>query len=647
MDQKRMTEYFDSPEFENKYHCDLPLGSFVEDGTTLFRLWAPTAQQVTLNLYHSGHLDEIPEQHPLAPDAKGTWLYRDDRDLNGYYYTYNVTVDGATRTCADPYAKGCGLNGRRSMVVNLLQTNPEGWEQDRAPQRGTENVIYEVHVKDFSWDPASGVEPEYRGKFLGLCQSGTTLRGEGSFATGMDYLKNLGVTHLELMPVYDYGSVDEAGDDHQFNWGYDPVNYNVPEGSYSTDPFHGEVRIRELKQTIQTLHANGFRVIMDVVYNHTYHLDSHLFRAVPWYYYRRKADGKSSNGSGCGNDLASERSMCAKYILDSVLYWASEYHIDGFRFDLMGLLPVELMNDIRRKLDEIYGLGEKLVFGEPWRAGDTAARPGTKFADKSNLQLLDSGVGVFCDSTRDAVKGSLMQDSARGFVNGGYFSADYLSKCIRGWANLPGELSAKAPSQTVSYLSCHDDWTLWDKLISSMQRRRCYTGSNAGVLRANRLAAAILFCCQGNLFLLSGEEFARTKNGIKNTYASAPEINRLDWNRAYENRSLSAYYAGLIALRKQLPGLCDKSPEAASRVYSAFEPRPGCAVIELDNSGSDRWKRLLLIVNTNEKTAEIALPMGRWQLLADGRNSFRWKQKKYIQGQAELEPVSALIIGLD
>lgn len=644
---KPQRERFDSPEFDKQYHCDLPLGSFCTEESTCFRLWAPTAEQVRLNLYRTGHEPEEPERLALEPGERGTWELTVQKNLDGFYYTYDVTVSGCTETCGDPYARACGLNGTRSMVIDLTRTNPAGWAQEHAPARAPETVIYEVHVKDFSWDPASGIRAEYCGKYPGLCQSGTTLRGEGTFPTGMDYLKKLGVTHLQLMPVYDFGSVDEGNSEHQYNWGYDPVNYNVPEGSYSTDPAHGEVRIRELKETIQALHANGFRVIMDVVYNHTYRLDSNLFRAVPWYYYRSFSDGTSSNGSGCGNDLASERSMCAKYILDSVLYWASEYHIDGFRFDLMGLLPVELMNRIRSELDRIYGAGEKLVFGEPWSAGSTAVIPGTCLADKSAMGRLDAGVGAFCDATRDAVKGSLMQENARGFVNGGYFSADYLSRCIRGWANLPDGESVRAPSQTISYLSCHDDWTLWDKLVNSMQKRRCYTGRNARVLRANRLAAAILFCCQGSLFLLSGEEFARTKNGIKNSYCSAPEINRLDWNRAWENRSLADYYAGLIALRKQLPGLCDKSPEACFRLLEIKSPAENCAMLLLDNSGgTSRWKQLLMMVNASEADARLPLPMGKWQILCNDRNSYLWKQSKHLRTHATLPPVSALILGL-
>lgn len=647
MIQRTDREYFDSLEFENKYHCSLPMGCFCSQGGTLFRLWAPTAEQVELYLYETGDRPEEPVRFAMERAEKGTWVRRFKRNLHGTYYTYDVTVDGVKRTTADPYAKACGLNGNRSMVVDLTETDPEGWAEDVAPAAQPENIIYEIHVKDFSWDPSCDVNARYRGKFLGLCQTGTTLAGDGLHPTGLDYLKTLGVTHLELMPVYDYGSVDEAGNADQFNWGYDPVNYNVPEGSYATDPYHGEVRIRELKQTIQTLHAHGFRVIMDVVYNHTYSLDSWLFRTVPWYYYRQRPDGTSSNGSGCGNDTASERSMCAKYILDSVLYWAEEYHFDGFRFDLMGLMPADLMNEIRHALDNRFGAGEKLVFGEPWRAEESFTRPGTLLADKEQFSVLSHGVAAFCDATRDAVKGNLMQADARGFVNGGSLNGHTLASCIRGWTGGPGDFCVKAPSQTMGYLSSHDDWTLWDRLVNSLDSHKHYAGYNPVVLKANRLAAAMLFCCQGSLFMLSGEEFARTKYGIKNTYASSLHVNQLDWHRAWENRALADYYRGLIALRKQLPGLTDKSPRGGQRVRKVMDLGENCASVLLDNAApGSAWPQILMIFNTSKEVKTMELPEGPWQVLCDGESSFRWQEASHVTETVTLEPGTALILGL-
>ena len=646
MDQTNLKAIFDSPEFEQNYHVSGPLGALYTPETTTFRLWAPTARAVQLNLYAEGEGGAPLAQVPMDPEGRGVWRFQAAGDLHGMYYDYLVTALGETRSTADPYARACGVNGRRSMVVDLRRTDPENWASDKAPEPKPETVIYEIHVKDFSWDPSSGVSPEYRGKFKALCQRGTTLNGDGVHPTCLDYLKELGVTHVQLMPAFDYGSVDEAGSPEQFNWGYDPVNYNIPEGSYSTDPWHGEVRIREMKEMIETLHQNGLRVILDVVYNHTYHLDSWLWRTVPWYYDRQQADGTPSNGSGCGCDLASERSMCARYILDSVLYWAEEYHIDGFRFDLMGLLDVELMNRIRSELDRRYGRGEKLLFGEPWAAGESSARPGTVLADKGNMARLDEQIGAFCDVTRDAVKGSLLQEGAVGFVNGGGLRAEYLACCVKGWARCGEAFPVKAPSQTVTYLSSHDDWTLWDRLVYSMDKEQSFRQLSPELLRANRLAAAINFCCQGHLFLLSGEEFARTKQGVKNSYQSPMEINRLDWERAWENRGLVEYYRGLIALRMQLPGLRDKSDRAGERLLEVSEPAEDCAALLMDNHGeSSRWSRLLLAFSARQEETALQLPVGAWELLADGDSSFRWREPQSVTGTAVLAPMSALLLG--
>ncbi len=642
MDVKKTKAYFDSQEFQEKYHCDVPLGSFCAPEVTKFRLWAPTAQEVTLRLYRAGTGGEPYALLPLCRRGMGLWSCAPEENLDGVYYDYLVTVDGETRATADPYARACGLNGERSMVIDLRRTDPEGWAEDVAPDLSPETVIYEVHVKDFSWHPASGVKPEWRGKFLALTQEGTTLNGDGVHPTGLDYLKDLGITHVQLMPVYDYGSVDEAGDPGQFNWGYDPVNYNVPEGSYSTDPADGAVRIRELKQAVQALHRKGLRVIMDVVYNHTYHLDSWLWRTVPWYYVRQEADGRPSNGSGCGCDLASERSMCARYILESVLYWAEEYHIDGFRFDLMGLLDVPLLNHIRQELDQHFGRGEKLMLGEPWSAGGTAARPGTVLAHKGNLGQLDERIGTFCDATRDAVKGSLSSEGAAGFVNGGGLDAQKLACCVKGWTGS----GMRAPSQTITYLSAHDDWTLWDKLVYTGDSQRRFTQPQPELLRQNRLAAAINFTCQGRPFLLSGEEFGRTKKGVKNTYNAPLDINQLDWTLAWENRALAEYYKGLIALRMRLPGLRDKSSRAAGRVLSVSIPADNCAIIELDNAGGDcPWGRLLLAYSAHWETVYLTLPEGEWEVLADANSSYGWRDPVRVWGSAALEPVSALILG--
>lgn len=636
---------FDSEDFRQSFHTDIPLGSFRCDSGTLFRLWSPTAESVVLNLYHAGDGDELPQRFPCVLSENGVWQFCTAKDWKGRYYDYDVTVSGVTRRTADPYARACGLNGLRSMVIDLPSTNPDGWELDKAPALPKETIIYEVHVKDFSWDKASGVSEQNRGKFKAFTETDTTLNGDGIHPTCVSYLKTLGVTHIQLMPSYDYGSVDESKEDDSFNWGYDPINYNVPEGSYSSDPRHGEVRIREMKEAIQALHASGFRIIMDVVYNHTYSLnDSCLFRSAPWYYHRQNEDGTPCNGSGCGNDIASERSMVSRYILESVLYWAEEYHIDGFRFDLMGLLDVPLMNRIRQELDKRYGVGEKMLLGEPWSAAATDCREGTLLCNKDNWTQLDDRFAAFCDATRDAVKGNLMQEGAKGFVNGGVFEAENLKHCLRGWVHSGGEFSVNAPSQTISYLSSHDDWTLWDRLVFTMDEHKDFEGFQPDLLRANRLAAAINACCQGQLFLLSGEEFARSKQGIRDSFSSPVTINRLDWQRAWKNQALVSYYSGLFHLRPQLPALCDKARDAGRHILSVTAPKVGTAIAHLENDGS-QWSELLLLFNVTDGEKTLHLPAGEWQVLADGESSFRWKQQDFLIKTATLPPVSALILG--
>lgn len=632
-------DWFSSLEFHQQFYTDLPLGAFCSPGHTVLRLWAPTASSVQLRLYDNGVFGGCLETIWMTREERGIWSYETPRNLDGVYYDFDVTVDGIRRRTADPYAKACGLNGHRSMILDLRHTDPPGWEQDHAPARQSEDIIYELHIKDFTWDPSSGVSPRHRGKYLGLTEDQTTLREDGIHPTGLAYLKSLGITHVQLMPIFDFGSVDEAGDPDGFNWGYDPVNYNVPEGSYATDPIHGEVRIRELKEAIQSLHQSGLRVIMDVVYNHTYRLDSCLWRTVPWYFYRQTETGEASNGSGCGNEIASERSMCARYIFDSVYYWAKEYHIDGFRFDLMGMLDVNLLNRIQVALDQEFGSGEKLLYGEPWTGGQTHEAPGTKLCNRNHMPLLHPSIGAFCDSTRDAVKGSALDRHSRGFVNGGPFNAPWLGACLRGWPNEP----FLSPSQTISYLSSHDDWTLWDKLVNTLDPQRQFQALTPHLLQVNRLAAAMNFCCQGHLFLLSGEEFARTKDGIQNTYQTPLPINRLDWTRAWDNQSLADYYRGLIALRKQLPGLCDKSSDAPARISFLTDLPQTCGGYQVQNGGA--WPTLLLYFNTGSQDEVLTLPQGNWQLLSDGTDSFLWQSARYVSGRIRLSALSGLILG--
>lgn len=629
---------FNGRMFAKQFHYDgKDLGAQVGRAGTSFRLWAPTAQAVMLRLYQSGHLGEAERIVSMQRGQKGVWSWQTEEYLHGVYYDYELDFGKERRQTADPYARACGCNGFRSMVVELAKTDPPGWQEDCAPPRQAEDIIYEVHVQEFSFAESGGFPEELRGKYKAFCSAQTTLFDRGTQPTGLAYLKQLGVTHVQLMPVYDYGSVDELHPKDSFNWGYDPLNYNVPEGSYASDPTRGEVRIRELKELVQSLHQQGFRVIMDVVYNHTYSRDSWLERTVPGYYYRTWNDGTDSNGSGCGNDIASERSMCAQYILDSVLYWAEEYHMDGFRFDLMGLLDTALMERIRAALDARFGRGEKLVFGEPWAAGATACKKNTRLADQKNMTSLELEIGAFCDQVRDAVKGSVMDAASRGFVNGGQGQEHKIIDSVTAWC----EKDFRAPSQVITYLSSHDDMTLWDKLVYTLDPARQYDRLTPEVLRANRLAAAIYMTCQGRLFLLSGEEFGRTKEGAHNTYQAPITLNRLDWQRAWDNHALVDYYRGLIALRKQLPALCDKRIEARGRILHTEIPCAQCVSVTLDNTGGV-WDTIRLIYNASDH--EVPVAETGWEVLADADSSFLWQDAKPAQGAA-VQPVSAMILG--
>ena len=644
---------YDSRAFEAQFHTDAPLGALWGPEATRFALWAPTARSVSLSVYDSGAGGAPALTLEMARGARGVWQAELAGNWDGRYYDFAVTdSDGVTRATADPWARACGKDGGRSMVIDLRRTDPDGWAADAPPARAPEDIIWEVHVKDFSHDVHSGVPAALRGKYKALTLTGTTLDGDGAHPTCLDYLKDLGVNCVQLMPVFDYGSVPEDEPD-AFNWGYDPVNYNVPDGSYATDCADGAVRIRELKEAVQALHKNGFRVIMDVVYNHTYRLDSWLWRCEPWYFYRQNPDGAPADGSGCGNDLASERSMCARYILESVLYWAEEYHMDGFRFDLMALLDTGLMERIRAELDRRWGKGEKILYGEPWSARGTPMHRGAKPAGKRALRAMDENIGAFCDATRDLVKGHILHAERPGFVNGGSARLSDLAAAVVGWAGAEGgRFAVRAPSQTINYLSSHDDWTLWDKLVITMDPARAYDRPDPAILRANRLAAAFCFGCQGRWFLLAGEEFGRTKQGLQNSFNASAGLNQLDWARAWAGpwRALTEYYKGLMALRGLLPGLCDKGPDARRRLLAAWRPGRLCAAFRLDNAapgGGSRWDQLLLVYNAGAQPRPLALPDGRWQVLADDASSTRWQEAApaLLTGRAEAPAAGALILG--
>ncbi len=593
------------------------LGAVCEEDRTTFKVWSPAAERIVLRLYREDKGAHCMEREMICGE-KGVWELAFERSLHGMYYDYLVRIDGADTVTADPYARACGCNGARSMVVDLRLTDPEGFERDCAPKAQEEQIIYELHIKDFSYDRDGGVPEAYRGKYKAF-----TVKNTGKdYPTCMEYLKSLGVTHVHLLPFFDYGSVDEAGDERQYNWGYDPLNFNVPEGSYATDAKDGTVRIRECKEMIRAFHENGLRVIMDVVYNHTYQEDSWLQRVMPGYYYRYHEDGRLSDGSACGNDIAAGRAMVDNYIADSVMYWAKEYHIDGFRFDLMGLLTVELMNRIRRELDQEFGLGEKLLYGEPWRADSSPMERGTRAALKENTRCLDEGIGIFSDDTRDAIKGHVFEEKEPGFVNGGSDLEPLILHAVTGWRDGGADFCPLSCSQIINYVSAHDNFTLWDKLVLSMHGKDPdFTRRYEDVLAANRLAAFIYFTCQGNLFMQAGEEFGRTKLGEENSYCSRPEINMLRWHQTVEFGDLVEYYRGLIRLRKKLPGLCDKSPGAEMRITAKSIHRDGVVSFRVNNRalGHESWEELLIVYNASPDDYRMRVPEGSWEVLADGK----------------------------
>lgn len=646
---------FESERFRDAYfYRGNDLGAVYGADQTVFKVWAPTAERVELKLYRTGSDAEkgaaLLRQLPMEKLEKGVWQAVVKEDLAGIYYTWLVTADGETRECADIYGKAAGVNGQRSMVVDLDATNPEGWETERRglQAQAESPVIYEVHVKDFSNDEHSGVPAAYRGKFMAFTCERTGLDGDLSKPTCVSYLKKLGVTHVHILPMYDYGSVDEAGDGQQFNWGYDPVHYNVPEGSYSTDPFHGEVRIRECKEMIQALHRAGIRVVMDVVYNHTYSVDSCFQRTVPWYYYRLNEDGSFSNGSVCGNDTASEHLMYRKFMVDSVLYWAREYHLDGFRFDLMGLHDVETMNAIRRALDALPGGEDILMYGEPWAGGPTAMAAGSVQAVKANAALLDQRIAFFNDDTRDSIKGSVFLAKKPGFVNGQQGLEEKIRSCVLAWCDGKGGYQPHGPQQVISYVSAHDNYTLWDKLLYTRYEKPDFLRYDEEILRQNRLAAGICLTCLGMAFFQAGEEGARTKRGIGDSYASPADLNQLDWKRIYEYNGLVEYYAGLIAFRRQCSIYQKSGPDALERISFLDVPQNAVAFHIAGGSGTEEeW---IVIYNAGREGLEIMLPKGCWQVITEGTHFKRNRDGSLqplgeVRGNVSAAAMSVTILG--
>nr|WP_303999423.1 type I pullulanase [Ruminococcus bromii] len=627
------------------------LGASYSKKATTFKVWSPNAASVRVNIFEHGSDNEgdagsIMSRAMSLDKTTGVWSVTINGDLLNKYYTYSVTHGKTTKETADVYAKACGVNGQRSMVVDLSTTNPDGWENDKhvLVQNQTDASVWEISVADFSSSESSGVSEANRGKYLAFTEEGTTVNGvQGASSTCVDYLKKLGVKYVQIMPFYDFGSVDESKNImDQYNWGYDPVNYNCPEGSYSTNPKKGEVRIKECKQMIQALHNAGIGVIMDVVYNHTYTSDSWFQRTVPNYYYRMNNDGTFSNGSGCSNDTASEHLMFRKYMIDSVTYWASEYHIDGFRFDLMGLHDVTTMNSIRTALDNLYadGSGSRiLMYGEAWDMA-TNCDEGTVLASQKNLKQLSDRIGAFDDTIRDAIKGStggtdgafVQEGSRRANLKTGIAGQ---SDTTTGWANVP--------SQCVTYASCHDNLCLYDKLVGSVYGADGkYRKRYEDLVAMNKLSAAIVITSQGIPFSLGGEEFCRSKDGDENSYASSRKENMLDWENVDLYSDVIEYYRGLYKIRDAFAAFSDSTAETANSLTYLSDVPKGVMGYTINNTESGKWSQMCVIFNGSD-SAQNVTAKGDWVVLADNKTA-GLRNIKNVTNSVKVEAHSAVIM---
>jgi pullulanase len=667
--------YFNSADFGQRYNYDGKLGVEITESETVFRLWAPTASSVQLNLFAAGDGGEAQKTVPLVRGEKGVWTHTESGNLSGKYYTYTVKTSAGLQEAVDPYAVSAGLNGNRGMILDLDETDPQNWiERLFVPSTATEGKfnytdaeLWEVHVRDFSNTITDAALPaSYRGKFMAFTKTG--LKNASGVPVGVDYLKELGITHVHLLPSYDYATVDESKRDG-FNWGYDPKNYNVPEGSYSTDPRDGAVRVNEFKQMVQALHAQGIGVVMDVVYNHTHGLDSNFNKIVPYYYYRFQTNGKPSNGSGCGNETASDRYMYGRYMIDSVTYWMKEYNVDGFRFDLMGLHDTETMKQIENAVHAINP--NALIYGEGWTGGSSTL-DATKQSTLSNLKSLNASVGgvkgnhsngiaMFNDVLRDALKGST-NGRDTGFATG---ADETLSKAVRfgvnggvnnsgfGTANNKGTWYTYNPTNLVNYASAHDNLSLWDKI--------CFAyGEGADTrelrLRRNRLTAAIVQTSLGIPFMQAGEEMLRQKKNPdgsynENSYNASDAVNNLKWDRltpSSDEYAMMRYYSGLIAFRKahdvlRMPLAADRGKTVNVLDAAATEG----AVIAFTMNNPYDGEKIYVVYNAGTEAANVTLPAGSWDLYIDGTTAGTTAIRSGLNGAQTIDPVSCYVFVLN
>ncbi|GAB4091489.1 type I pullulanase [Flaviaesturariibacter terrae] len=597
------------------------LGVHYSPRQTRFKVWAPGASSVVLRIYAAGEGGLPLRTVNLSQGEANSWFALVDGDLKNRYYTLQATHNGqASLEVADPYAVAVGVNGKRGMIVNLRELEPAGWAQEKKPALKSVNdiVLYELHVRDLSMNPNSGIRN--KGKYAGLTERGT--KGPGGVATGLDHIRALGVTHVHLLPSFDHNSIDESKPLAPFNWGYDPLHFNVPEGSYSSNPRDGRVRIREFRQMVQGMHRAGLRVVMDVVYNHTSDINHSVFQQfAPGYFYRKTADGKWANGSGCGNETASEKAMMRKFMIESLLHWVRDYHIDGFRFDLMGLHDIETMNAIS---DSLHRIDPTIfLYGEGWTAGDSPLPEAQRAVKKNVLQL--RGVAAFSDDIRDALRGPFSDDKVSGFVSGHTGTKESLEFGIAGSVEHPqvpyAQVAyskapwAREPAQAISYVSCHDDPTLFDRLRLSNP-----TATEAQLIAMDKLAQTAVLTAQGVAFLHAGEEMLRTKGGMHNSYNAPDSINALDWSRKARYADMFRYYQGLIMMRRHHPAF--RLPTATLiRQHLKFgaDTDPLLLSYRISGAPGDSWKDVLVYLNGNGSGQEVVLPPGNWSLAADGR----------------------------
>lgn len=647
--------YFSSKEFSDKYTYDGELGVILDSQSTTFKLWAPTASKVVLNLFENGSSGAAYEKCELTKGEKGVWSYTAPSNLAGKYYTYSVTTGAGEQEAVDPYARSAGLNGKRGMIIDLDATDPDGWTtqpfDNPAVENYTDAVLWEVQVRDFSNTITSS---KYRGKYLAFTETG--LKNASGMSVGIDYLKDLGITHVHLMPSYDFASVDE-GASTGYNWGYDPQNYNVPEGSYSTDPADGSVRVNEFKRMVQALHNAGISVVMDVVYNHTYDANSNLNKVVPYYYYRYDGKGGNSNGSGCGNETASERPMFGKYMIDSVTYWMKEYNVDGFRFDLMGLHDTQTMKAIEKAVHEINP--EAILYGEGWTGGTSALNSANQSTlaniKKVNEDKNTNGIAMFNDVLRDAIKGSTngsdtgfatgaqaaLSGKVRFGVSGGVKNTDF-SGYAHSW-------SAYNPTNMINYASAHDNLALWDKICSAY-------GEGADTLamrvKRNSLSAAIVLTSLGVPFMQAGEEMLRSKKNADgtynhNSYNASDAVNNLKWDLLTsdsEQYKMSQYYKGLIAFRKSSPALRATTAFDGDKSILTLEKSSGTLIAYKLSYGGET---LFVIYNAGGSAVDVDLPQGNWDMYVNGESAGATPIESGVSGKVSAEPVSCYVFKLN